>query len=397
MPLATHNDRTTCMKEVTLLRISTETYSLRILLRNQLAYMGSKGINVCMASSPDKHVKDLELQEKAKFFPLPLTRQLTPVSDLIALYHTIRLIRKIKPQIVHTHSPKAGIIGMLAASFCKVPLKIHTVAGLPLMEVKGPKRLLLNAVERVVYKCADWVLPNSNELKDFIVENNLADNNDKLTVIGKGSSNGVDMNYFTVTNEIRLEANLFKAEHRITEQHTVLAFVGRLAFYKGINELVGAFERLQIQKGNLKLLLIGALEDLNPLDESTLQKMKANPDIIAVGHQNDIRKFLAAANIFVFPSYREGFPQALMQASAMGLPSIATNINGCNEIIDHNQTGILIEPKSEEAIVEACLTLLENPEHRILMGQQARVKIAQNYEQKKLWNTIFDFYQSNIN
>lgn len=384
------------MKKVTLLRISTETYSLRILLRNQLAYMGSKGMNVYMASKPDNHVQDLEVQEKAKFFPLPLTRELTPFSDLIALYHTIRLIRKIKPEIVHTHSPKAGIVGMLAASICNVPVKIHTVAGLPLMETTGMKRWLLNAVEKVVYRCADWVLPNSKELKDFIVENNLLDDSNKLTVIGNGSSNGVDLNYFTINDKIKQDTDSFKAEHGITEQHTVLGFVGRLAFYKGINELVNAFEQLQKQNKNLKLILVGPLEELNPLEETTIRKMETNPDIIAVGHQNDIRKFLAATDIFVFPSYREGFPQALMQANAMGLPSVATDINGCNEIIEDRKNGILIKPKSESAIINACQELLSNPQQRVLMGQMARKNISENFEQQKLWNDIYTFYHNNF-
>ncbi|HEV7380780.1 MAG TPA: glycosyltransferase family 4 protein [Dyadobacter sp.] len=385
------------MKNVTLLRISTETYSLRILLRNQLAYMGSKGINVVMASYPDQHVKELEQQEKASFYPLPLTRELTPFADAIALFHTVRLIRKIKPDIVHTHSPKAGIIGMLAAAICRVPVKIHTVAGLPLMEVTGPKRWLLNFVEKVVYGCADWVLPNSNQLRDFIIDSKLITDQRKITVIGKGSSNGVDMNYFTVTDELKQEIDSFKQEKGITQEHTVLGFVGRLAFYKGINELIGAFEKIQAQKSNLKLLLIGAYEDLNPLEETTLEKIRTNPDIIAVGHQKDIRKFLAAIDIFVFPSYREGFPQALMQASAIGLPSIATNINGCNEIIEDNQTGILIEPKNEGAIVEACVKLLNDADLRVEMGRKARKNISENYEQRKLWNNIYDFYQSQLN
>jgi len=384
------------MKKITLLRISTETYSLRILLRNQLAYMGTRGIQVSMASSPDVHVAELEKQQNAKFYPLPLTRELTPLSDLIALYHTIRLIKKIKPEIVHTHSPKAGIVGMLAAVICNVPVKVHTVAGLPLMETKGMKRWLLDSVEKVVYKCADWVLPNSNELKNFIVDNNLIDDNSKITVIGQGSSNGIDLNYFTITESIETEAELVMRNHNISKNDIVLTFVGRLAFYKGINELVAAFEKLQAQHTNLKLLLVGPFEDLNPLEEVTLQKIKSNPDIISVGHQNDIRKFLAITSIFVFPSYREGFPQSLMQASGMGLPSVATNINGCNEILDDQETGILIEPKNEDAIVDACLQLIENPQKRISMGEKARKRISESFEQQDLWNNIYDFYQSSL-
>jgi hypothetical protein len=164
------------MSKLKILRITTETYSLHILLKGQLNYMGQQGMEVFMASTPDVNVPDLEQQQNASFYPLPLTRELTPFKDLLALYACIRLIKKLKPQIVHTHSPKAGIVGMLAAFICGVPVKIHTVAGLPLMEVRGLKRKLLNFVESLTYWCSDWVLPNSKELRTFIIESKLTIN-----------------------------------------------------------------------------------------------------------------------------------------------------------------------------------------------------------------------------
>ncbi|WP_138477143.1 glycosyltransferase family 4 protein [Dyadobacter bucti] len=379
------------MHKIKLLRITTETYSMHILLKGQLNFMSQKGLEVYMASTPDAHVPALEEQQNAKFFPLPLSRELTPVKDLIALYHTIRLIQKLKPQIVHTHSPKAGVVGMLAAFLCSVPVKIHTVAGLPLMEVTGAKRKLLNFVESFTYWCADWVLPNSQELKKFILDHDFT-RPSKVKVMGNGSSNGMDLAYFSITQDLLAEGEAFRQEHGITEEHTILTFMGRLAFYKGINELVEAFQILQKKYSNLKLLLIGAPEELNPLKESTKNEVINNKDIISVGHQIDVRKFLAVSDIFVFPSYREGFPQALMQASAMGLPSVATNINGCNEILENGKTGILIEPKSVEAIVDAASQLLDDEQGRIIMAKAAQNFITTNFEQKKLWQMIYDFY-----
>ncbi|WP_439582742.1 glycosyltransferase family 4 protein [Dyadobacter bucti] len=379
------------MHKIKLLRITTETYSMHILLKGQLNFMSQKGLEVYMASTPDANVPALEEQQNAKFFPLPLSRELTPVKDLIALYHTIRLIQKLKPQIVHTHSPKAGVVGMLAAFLCRVPVKIHTVAGLPLMEVTGAKRKLLNFVESFTYWCADWVLPNSQELKKFILDHDFT-RPSKVKVIGDGSSNGMDVAYFSITQDLLAEGKAFRQEHGITKEHTILTFMGRLAFYKGINELVEAFQILQKKYSNLKLLLIGAPEELNPLKESTKNEVISNKDIISVGHQKDVRKFLAVSDIFVFPSYREGFPQALMQASAMGLPSVATNINGCNEILENGKTGILIEPKSVEAIVDATSQLLDDEQGRIIMAKAAQNFITTNFEQKKLWQMIYDFY-----
>ena len=384
------------MKKVKLLRITTETYSLNILLKGQLRYMGERGIEVSMASSPDENVEFLKEQQNANFYPLPLTRELTPIKDLISLFHTIRLIRKIKPDIVHTHSPKAGIVGMLAAFICRVPVRIHTVAGLPLMEVTGFKRKLLDKVESLTYWCADWVLPNSNELKTFILDNNLSDTQEKVKVIGNGSSNGLDMKYFSTTPEMIELGNHFKKENGITSKSVVLAFMGRLANYKGVNELVEAFVKLQQMHKNLVLLLIGGFEELNPLKDSVKREIATNDSIISVGHQKDVRMFLSIANLFVFPSYREGFPQALMQACAMGLPSIASDINGCNELIKEGVNGKLIPTKDVQAIVTACSELIQNPDLRNQMGIASQQFVIQNFEQNALWNKIHKFYEDSL-
>ncbi|MCE7065368.1 glycosyltransferase family 4 protein [Dyadobacter sp. CY326] len=383
------------MSKIKLLRISTETYSLRILLKGQLKYMSQRDIEVYMASTPDSHVPDLIRDQKADFFPLPLSRELTPIKDLIALFHTIRLIRRLKPDIVHTHSPKAGTVGMLAAFLCRVPVKMHTVAGLPLMEVNGAKRILLDSVEKFTYWCADWVLPNSFELRSFIL-NNLLPDEKKVIVLGNGSSNGIDLDYFSSTGSVFQEGRKFRLENGIKEEEIVLGFMGRLAFYKGVNELVEAFLILQKTHPNVKLLLIGAPEALNPLKESTEREIKNNNSIFAVGHQKDVRKFLAASDIFVFPSYREGFPQALLQASGMAIPCIATDINGCNEMIENGKTGFLIPPKDVEAIVVACEKLIENRQASREMGKLAQQFVLQNFEQQQLWRTILAFYNENV-
>ena len=358
--------------------------------------MSENGMEVYMASTPDEHVPEMVKSQNAQFYPLPLSRELTPFKDLIALFNTIKLIRQIKPEIVHTHSPKAGIIGMLAAYICNVPLKMHTVAGLPLMEVTGPKRKLLNFVESLTYGCSDWVLPNSQELRQFILDNNLSADKSKVKVLGNGSSNGIDLNYFSVTPQLLAESRDFRKQHNIGAQDLVLAFMGRLANYKGVNELVKAFKILQNRHQNLKLVLIGAPEDLNPLEAETDREIISNPSIIAVGHQSDVRKFLIASNLFVFPSYREGFPQALLQANAMGIPCIATNINGCNEMIEDGKTGILIQPKSVEAIVEACERLIQDRQASAEMGKLAQQFVLKNFEQQQLWKAIHTFYSSHL-
>ena len=384
------------MKEITnrkILRITTVPHSLDLLMKGQLKYISNNGFNVFIASSYGDGVDQVEKREGVKHFDIPMSRSMNPFMDLIALFHTLKLILKLRPQIVHTHSPKAGIVGMLASFICRVPVKIHTVAGLPLLEEKGFKRKLLIYVEKLTYSCANYVLPNSNNLKSIIL-GEIYKKESKVIVIGDGSSNGIDLDYFASDAVSNSEVGLLRREYNINVDDIIFSFVGRLAYYKGINELVEAFTLLNKKYSNLKLILVGPIEDLNPLKEETLNKIKNNQNIISVGHQEDIRPFLKVSDIFVFPSYREGFPQSLMQAAAMNLACIATDINGCNEILDNNKTGLLIKVKDAKAIVDACEMLINNEDLRHEFANKARQKMEEKFEQKKFWNKMINFYKS---
>ncbi|MCO5935991.1 glycosyltransferase family 4 protein [Mucilaginibacter sp. RB4R14] len=376
--------------KVKLLRISTVPHSLHLLLRGQIKYMACHNFEVYMASATDNSVSTLEMNEGVPHFQIPLNRKLNVFKDIVALYYTIKLIRKLKPDIVHTHSPKAGIVGMLAAMLCNVKLKIHTVAGLPLVEETGLKRQLLICVEKLTYIFADWVLPNSQEQLQFIKAN--IDSSDKITIIGKGSSNGIDLDYFSKSENNLTENDNLRKLYNINSDDVVLTFVGRLANYKGCNELVACFKNLSLRHTNIKLFLVGPLEDLNPLMPETLNEIKSNNAIIATGHQNDIRPYLNMADIFVFPSYREGFPQSLMQACAFGLPCIATDINGCNEIVFDDVNGYLIPTKSEIKLIEKCEILINDKNKRLEFGAKGRKYLEDNFEQKQFWHRLKGFY-----
>ena len=222
---------------------------------------------------------------------------------------------------------------MLASKLAGVPIRMHTVAGLPLMESSGMKRSVLNIVEKLTYYCATNVYPNSKGLKEFIIKEKLTSKN-KLKILGNGSSNGIDTTHFSPNQVSGIEKRQLRKELNITKNDFVFVFVGRLVSDKGINELVEAFTEMSKTHTNSKLLLVGPLEThLDPLLPNTLNEIKNNEAIIYAGFQTDVRPYFATSNALVFPSYREGFPNVVMQAGAMGLPSIVTDINGCNEII----------------------------------------------------------------
>ncbi|GKH15102.1 MULTISPECIES: glycosyltransferase family 4 protein [Bacteroides] len=376
------------MKKI--VRITTVSASLRILLKGQLKYMNHY-FEVVAISSKEGLSKTLE-EQGIKGYAVEMTRKITPFKDLISLFQLIRILLKEKPDIVHTHTPKAGLLGMLAAWIVRVPNRLHTVAGMPLLVARGNKKRLLNFVEKLTYVCATKVYPNSFVMMDIIISLKLAPAN-KLKVIAQGSSNGIDTSFFTVQNIISKEE--LRNRWGIGTTDFVFVFVGRIVKDKGINELVRSFVELKKSYNDIRLLLVGGFErELDPLAEDVEDKISKDSFIISVGCQSDVRPFLVMADVLAFPSYREGFPNVVMQAGAMGLPSIVTDINGCNEIIQDGVNGKIIPPKNEKALYEAMKWMYEHHKTKVKeMAQRARPIIVERYEQKKVWEELLKEYK----
>ena len=395
-----------------LIRITTVPISLDKLLEGQLAFMKST-YEVLAVSSGGKILEQVAIKEGIRVIPIEMYRKITPFKDLKAVWKLYLLFKKEQPFIVHTHTPKAGIVGMLAARLAGVKNRLHTVAGIPLLETVGIKRKVLNFVERLTYACATKVYPNSFGLEQIIIKNKFTTNR-KLKVLASGSSNGVNTKLFDSTLFLEEEKQIVRTKLGIQKKDFVFVFVGRLVGDKGINELVQAFSKLQFLKENknkeylhnhktarlhdcttARLLLVGPLEtNLDPLHPSTLHEIKNNQNIISVGWQQDVRPYFAISNCLVFPSYREGFPNVVMQAGAMGLPSIVTNINGCNEIIEDNKNGWIIPVKNGEAILKAMKNCLTNKEQFNTIKENARQLIVDRFEQKKVWEAILSAYKA---
>ena len=380
------------MAKKKLVRITTVPQSLEKLLEGQLRFM-SDYYDVTAVSANKSGLEQYGTNEDVPTFYLNLTRKITPVADLRALYKLYRFLRRERPLIVHTHTPKAGIVGMTAAYFAGVPLRLHTVAGLPLMEAKGVKRVVLNFVEKQTYRFATNVYPNSKGLYDFIISERFTEPN-KLKVIGKGSSNGIDTSYFNPSLYSEKDIAQLRDELNIPQNDFIFLFVGRLVKDKGINELVNAFIKYSEENRNISLLLVGPFEEeLDPLDQETSKAIVSCGKIVSVGFQKDVRPFFAISNVLTFPSYREGFPNVVMQAGAMGLPSIVSNINGCNEIITHNHNGLIIPVKDEIAIYNAMISIAENNELYMSLSDNVRSIIVSNYERKEVWDFLLNEYR----
>ncbi|MCL6294984.1 glycosyltransferase family 4 protein [Jejuia spongiicola] len=377
-----------------LIRITTVPLSLSGLLQGQLKFMSNYFDIIAVSSRGEDNALNMVSEyESVPTLPIEMTRKITPFKDLYAVWQLYKLFKKEKPFIVHSHTPKAGTLSMLAAKLARVPHRLHTIAGLPLVEAKGAKRHLLNFVEKITYKCATKIYPNSFGLVDIILENNFT-NKGKLKVIANGSSNGIDTSYFDpklFTDHDKLLK--MKSTFGLQNDDFVFVYVGRLVSDKGINELLLAFNKINNENNKVKLLLVGTYEnELDPLLPQSMEIIKNNKNIVSVGWVDDVRPYFMISNVLVFPSYREGFPNVVMQSGAMELPSIVTNINGCNEIIDDKKHGIIIPTKSHEAIYKAMDYVLNNKKEAIEMGMQSRANIVLKFERRRVWEALLAEY-----
>ena len=368
------------------IRISTIPLSLDVLLQGQLRML-SEHYEVVGVSSPGEELEKVAQREGIRTIAVPMERKISPFKDLVSLFRLIRLFHREKPWMVHSLTPKAGLLAMTAAWICRVPVRIHMFTGLVFPTTTGLKQKILMATDSITCACATNVLPEGKGVKKDLEHFRITSK--PLQIIGNGNINGIDLEFFDRTPEVLELAEKYHKEEVVT-----FCFVGRIVRDKGMNELVAAFQRLHQAYPNTRLVLVGPFEEkLDPVLPETRQAIEPQAAIEWMGWQNDIRPFLAASEVFVFPSYREGFPNVVLQAGAMGLPSIVTDINGSSEIITEGVNGYIIPSQDEEALYKAMEKLLDTEERRKL-AQQARPQIANRYERKALWKELLKFYRS---
>ena len=368
------------------IRISTIPMSLDVLLQGQLRML-AEHYEVVGVSSPGADLEKVEKREGIRTLAVPMERKIAPFKDLVSLIRLIRLFHREKPWMVHSITPKAGLLAMMAAWICRVPVRVHLFTGLVFPTTTGLKQKILMATDKLTCACATRVIPEGKGVKRDLEQFNITSK--PLEIIGNGNINGIDLEYFARTAEVEEKAQAYRKKDT-----TTFCFVGRMVRDKGINELVVAFEKLHQAHPDTRLLLVGPFDDaLDPVLPETKRVIEQHAAIEWMGWQKDIRPFLAASDVFVFPSYREGFPNVVIQAGAMGLPCLVTDINGCNEIIEEGVNGCIIPSQDQQALYEAMEKLLDT-ELRETLRQQARPQIANRYERKVLWKELLQFYRS---
>ena len=373
-----------------LIIITTVPMSLATLIKGQAKYL-SQFYDVKLITSSSAINKEIFLYEGVEIKEIEMTRKITVFKDLKALFELYIFIKKQKPNIVYSFTPKAGLLGMIASYFARVPVRIHNIVGMPLMEAKGKKMLLLRFIEKLTYSFSTKLFCNSFGLKKYINENLIKKD---IKVIAQGSINGVDTEFFKNTKTTE-EQNIIRNKYNIQSNDFIITFVGRIVKDKGINELIESFTSLEHK--NLKLLLVGDYEEhLNPIKPENKKLIDTLDSIISVGFQNDIRDFLSITDLFVLPSYREGLPNSLIEAGSFGIPLLATNINGCNEIIEQNKTGVLVGKKSTKSLKEGIEKLLNDKVLYNKIKLNIRGNMIEKYEQSYFWKELENEFKNCI-
>lgn len=333
-----------------------------------------------LISSGEDLLYNIANYEKVNYHAINIKRDISILDDIKSLISFIKIFKREKPNFIHCNTPKASFIGLLAGYLCNVPNRLYFVHGLRYHGSNGIKRKFLMLMERLSCFFATNIIAVSNSVKNSMKNELKVDN---VKVVGFGSSNGIDTTKFK-KNKYNIKS--IRKELGIQEVDFVYGFVGRLVGDKGINELVEAFVKLDKTYVNIKLLLVGPFEnELDPLKETTKKVINDNQNIILAGYQKDVKPYLAIMNLFVFPSYREGFGIVLMEAAAMQLPSIASNIIGCNEVVIDGETGILIPPKNEVELYNTMEYSNLNKSEFIQMGLKAEKVIKKRFSHEDVW------------
>ncbi len=372
------------MKKI--IRVTTVAMSLNTFCKGLLREL-SADYEVIALSGQDRDLEEIAEREGVRTIGVTMQRHISPMRDLVSLFKLICVFRKERPDMVHSMTPKAGLLSMMAAWVTRVPRRVHTFTGLVWPTATGLSRRILMFTDWLTCACATHVIPEGKGVMDDLQKHITRK---PMRVLGYGNVRGVDMTYWNRDNVYKAQLDSIRDEGKFT-----YLFVGRIVSDKGINELIAAFMRLR-QTNDVRLVLVGNYEDnLDPISSETRKHIEACDDIVYVGPQygKDLLAYYAASDCFVFPSYREGFPNTVLEAGAMGLPSVVTDINGSREIIENGKNGIIVPSKDVDALMAAMRRMAEDSDMRERMASEARPMIASRYEQGFVRQCLLDFYK----
>ena len=363
-----------------IIRVSTVPQSLNTFCKGMLKEL-SQEYEVVAVSSPGEALDSVRQREGVRTIAVPMERHISLLKDLKSLWRMWRVLRRERPDMIHSMTPKAGLMSMVGGWLAGVPVRVHTFTGLVWPTSTGLKRRILMATDWLTCACATHIIPEGEGVKSDLLNHRIT--RKPIHVLGYGNVKGIDL-------------ERYNPEQYNKEPHDgfTFVFVGRIVRDKGINELVAAFDRLHKEYADTRLVLVGPNEDeLDPVLPSTQERINRGDGIESLGRQSDVRPLYAQADALVFPSYREGFPNVVIEAGAMGLPSIVTDINGSREIIIDGQNGVIVPSQNTEALYEAMKRFVTMPDVVQKLAANARPLIESRFEQGYVRQCLYDYYK----
>jgi glycosyltransferase involved in cell wall biosynthesis len=383
-----HSAQPSCLPSGPHIVVGITSSQTCLVLKDRLRTLREAGFRVTLVSSPGALLTSTAAQEGVESIALPMHRKTAPLADLVSLARLWWLLRRLKPEMTEFSTPKAGLLGSIAALLNGVPVRVYFLRGLKLETSTGLKHRILLLAERLASACSHVVLCNSDSLRNEAIALGIAPA-DKLRLLGDGSSNGVDVERFSpgVSN--------LRDRLAIPPDAPVVGFVGRMTRDKGLPELIEAFDALLAAKPDAHLLLVGwfdAAEDA--LGHHLRSRIRNHPRIHATGFVADTAPYYRAMDVLVLPTWREGFPNVVLEAAATGVPVVTTLATGSRDSVLPEITGLLIPPGSSEAICASVLQLLRDPERRCQMGKAARAWVLNHYSHEDVLGRTVHYYKS---
>ncbi len=374
-----------------LVHIVTSPMTAWAFLRGQLRFMKERGFDVTLVSSPGWELEEIAQQEGVASIAVPMMREPAPLSDCVTLARMTSLLRRLRPQIVHCGTPKACLIGGLAARCAGVPVRVMTLHGMRADGLSEPKRQLMLLLERLSCANAQRVYCVGESLRQRALELRLAPAS-KLRVLGAGTANGIDVQRFARTPALLERSRALRERLHLPADAPVVGFVGRLVRDKGVAELIGAFGELKRVFPNLILLLVGPLENYDGLDAELRKRITGDPQIVHTGFLEDTESAYPLMTVLALPTYREGFPYVPMEAAAMGVPVVATRVTGCVDAVVDGRTGTLVPPRDASALATALATYLRDPSLCRQHGQAGRARVESEFRPEPIWQLLCEEY-----
>ena len=378
-----------------LVYLVTHPVTADTLLRGQLAFMRERGLSVTVISAPGPELERVAAREAVRVVGVPMDRAMAPPRDAVALGRVLATLRRIGPHIVHASTPKAGLLGMLAAQALRVPVRIYLMRGLRLETTTGPLRRVLAGVEHVTTACAHDVACVSQSLLEKVIAGGYVPAS-KARVVGNGTSNGVDTDRFRRTDALEVEGARRLEALGVGRSDPVVGFVGRLVHDKGVIELLDAFDRVRSELPNAKLVLIGGDLGDERLDPALVRRVADAAGVIRAGTIADLAPYYARMNVLAFPSHREGFPNVPLEAASMAVPVVGSRATGVVDAIVDGETGAIVPVRDGAALGAALLGYLRDPQRSAAHGQAARDRAVRLFRREAVWSAWLDLYRARL-